>query len=105
MRLRITYLLSTTINTSITLSFIFSNSASLFWRYLLTSKSAASLASLSFRDLGYDGGKIRKRTGEFVQNGLPLFLGVLDDVVSFFFGLEQFVNVGCFTHQIEISFG
>ena len=61
-RLRITYLLSTLINTFITLSFIFSNSASLFWRYLLTSKSAASLASFSFRDLRYHRAKLRKGT-------------------------------------------
>ena len=37
----------------ITLSFILSNSASLFCLYLVTSKSAAYLASLSFRVLHY----------------------------------------------------
>lgn len=38
--------------------------------------------------------------GEFMNAGMvPLFLGVLDDVVSFFLGFEELVDVGGLAHR------
>ena len=33
-----------------------------------------------------------------MRNEVPFFLGILNNVVSFLLGFEEFVNVGCFTH-------
>ncbi len=36
--------------------------------------------------------------GSWMRNGVPFFLCVLNDVVSFFLSFEKFVDVCCFTH-------
>ena len=88
-------------NKNFTLSFILSNSASLFCLYLATYKSAAYLASLSFLCLKYFIDWEEKKWTDrqsVIEKSLPFFLGILNDVVSFLFGFEEFIDVGCFTH-------